>query len=44
MDSIETTRKAREEFNRLQMSLDDNDYRIPRIGFSCNSKVDYLEA
>lgn len=33
--------EAREEFNRIQNSLDHNGYRIPLIGFSWNSNTDY---
>lgn len=36
--------EAREEFNRIQTSLNHSNYRIPLIGFSCNSKTDYLLA
>ena len=33
--------EAKEEFNRIQTSLNYNNYKIPLIGFSWNSKVDY---
>jgi hypothetical protein len=33
--------EAREEFNRVQILLNYNNYRIPLIGFSWNSKTDY---
>ncbi len=32
---------AKEEFNRIQTSLNHNNYKIPLIGFSWNSKTDY---
>jgi len=36
--------EAREEFNRIQSSLDSYGYKIPLIGFSWNSKVLYPNA
>jgi hypothetical protein len=36
--------EANEEFNRIQTSLNYNNYKIPLIGFSWNSKVDYPQA
>src|SRR5687767_4578354 len=35
---------AKEEFNRIQTSLNDNNYRIPLIGWSWNSNTDYFTA
>ena len=31
--------EAKEEFNRIQKSLDNNNYRIPLVGFSWDSKT-----
>jgi hypothetical protein len=39
-DSLE----AKEEFNRIQTSLLHNNYRIPLVGFSWDSKTDWLTA
>lgn len=36
--------EAKEEFNRLQTSLLHNNYRIPLVGFSWDSKTDWLTA
>jgi len=36
--------EAAEEFDRVQASLNHNSYRIPLIGFSWNSKTDYITA
>jgi Alpha/beta hydrolase of unknown function (DUF900) len=36
--------EANEEFNRLQLSLLHNNYRIPIVGFSWDSKTDWLIA
>jgi hypothetical protein len=36
--------EAREEFNRIQTSLIDNNYRIPLVGFSWKSNVDWKDA
>ena len=36
--------EAREEFNRIQSSLNSDGYKIPLIGFSWNSKVPYTDA
>jgi esterase/lipase superfamily enzyme len=35
---------AKEEFNRIQSSLNDNKYRIPLLGWSWNSNTDYFSA
>src|SRR5687767_7476821 len=39
-DNIE----AKEEFNRIQLSLLHNNYRIPLVGWSWDSKTDWLTA
>src|SRR5918993_202674 len=36
--------EAAEEFDRVQASLSHNNYRIPLIGFSWNSKTNYFIA